>query len=130
MPVKIEILTDLDRMIAAFERLERLAAPEVANALDAIVHATFEETEAMVPVDAGDKRRPAGSLKASGQVFTTMPTDDYWTGEISYGTEDAAGVPYAQWTLEKDRKRGEYFMGPTYAAEEAITRVIEQGFEP
>jgi hypothetical protein len=125
----MEISTTLRGMIDAFDRLSRIAPAEVVGEMDAIVRSTFEETQALVPADEGDHRRPGGALKASGVVTSHMAGEDEWHAEITYGTNDDT-VPYAQWALTRDAERGNYWMAPTYAAEEAITRVIEHGFEP
>ena len=127
----IEIFVDgLKEMVRDFERLAsgeplKFAVPRLDKALGT----AFAATQAAVPTDDGDYRRPAGALRDSGRATTGFEGDE-WTGEIRYGTEDDA-LPYAVWAEWKHYdKTGEDYMGdPIKATEHEFTDAVNAYFD-
>lgn len=110
-------VTGLGAMIRDFEQLESgEPIAYAAERLDSALQISFERTQALVPVDAGDKRRPAGALRDSGRTSTTFDGDT-WRGEVAYGTNDDV-MPYAVWARWKNVNKGKPdYMEPMTDAE-------------
>lgn len=111
-----------------FSRLEaREPMPETIAKMDAALASGFAATQAAVPVDEGDDRRPAGSLKAPGRA-TSYQDLDTWHGEIAYGSDDDV-MPYAVWAEWKHfDETGVDYMEGAHAAVPAMDRAVDEYF--
>lgn len=119
---KISVL-GLDEMIQTFARLEA-SEPEVKSRLDRLVEETFQQSQALVPVDEGDERRPAGALKKSGRVIP-IHTPGHWESTVEYGTESDE-LPYAQWAIE----HGVNYMEPFGEIGDRFYDIADSFFRP
>jgi hypothetical protein len=125
-----KIITEgLSQMIRDFERL---AGPEPIErgkqALNDALHAAFAATQAAVPTDDGDYRRPAGALRDSGRVRSEWDGEQ-WAGEVTFGTEDDR-MPYAVWARWKHlHKTGDDYMAPMDDAAPEFERAMNEPFD-
>lgn len=119
-------VSGLREMADAFERLATQPAP--AAKLDAALTTAFAGTQAAVPVDQGDSRRPAGALRDSGRMTSEAAED--WSGEIAYGTETDV-LPYAQWARWKhlDKDGTDWFGDPIDATADEFLEAYNSYFD-
>ncbi|WP_375490700.1 hypothetical protein [uncultured Jatrophihabitans sp.] len=85
--------------------------------------------QSVIPVDDGDYRRPAGTLRDSARWSISNETADYWEFSFTVGTNDDA-APYAKWVLYKGLAagRGDY-LEPLDAMESRIEEAMNQAFD-
>lgn len=123
--------TSLDKVIDDLERMGGPPGFKVVGALEAVLQASFLETQAATHIITG-------SLKASGRTSSEFTDDRVWEGEISYGgsmyREPAPGPPppsgKVDYAIYEMARGGEHdFFAGLPAFDSAWENAIDMHFE-